>query len=139
MTEDFLKLATKKFTKAEIEATGAKIEDINQMAFLKLIEFRESINCSVHLIFNGITTGNHKSPGHPSGRAFDIRVPNANSYDVFKVAIDAGFKKIGIYWNGNEYSYHLEDSKKSSFWSGKKDSPGVGSWKFSPLIVNPRD
>ena len=86
-----------------------------------------------------MTTGNHKSPGHKAGKAYDVRVPKSTSYDVFKMAIKAGFKKIGVYWNGKTYSYHLEDSDDVAFWTGKKPAPGVGEWAFGQLISNPAD
>lgn len=143
MTELQLKELLKKyglkettFTKKEIETAGSDIKDICVHAFEKLVHFRALIDTPVHFVFNGITTGNHKSSGHPEGKAFDIRVSRATSYDVFKNAINAGLKKIGIYWNGKTYSYHLEDAP-AAFWQGKKTKPGKGSWKFSPLIKNP--
>lgn len=138
MTEQELASITKRFTKAEIEKTGAKLADVNFEAFKKMVKFRELIKTEVYFVHNGITTGNHKSPGHPAGKAYDVRVPKASFYDVFRAAIEAGFTKIGVYWNGAAYSYHLEDSEKAAFWMGTKSAPGVGPWKFDQLIMDPR-
>lgn len=130
-----------KFSKREIEATGAKLEDIDYESFKKLCEFRLILGVPVYFIKNGMTTGNHRSPGHPAGKAYDVRIPKANFYTVFKAAISAGLIKFGGYWNGRAYSYHLEDSEVAAFWTGVKKAPGPKySWNFTnPLINNPKD
>lgn len=143
MTEEELKIAnsifdTPKFSKKEIEDTGAKLEDVDFESFKMICQIRKDINSPIYFLFNGLTTGNHKSLGHPAGKAFDIRVPRKNFYEVFKRAIDAGFKKIGVYWNGTAYSYHIENSATSAFWMGTKKAPGKGSWKFGQLILDPK-
>lgn len=125
------------FTKDEIEATGSSLSEIDYSAFCKIVALRKSLNTPIYFIKNGITTGSHKSPGHLEGKAFDVRIPRASSYDVFKHSISCHIFRLGIYWNGKSFSYHLEDSPKASFWMGKKEAPGVGKWNFEGLIKNP--
>ena len=121
---------TGKFTKKEIEDTGASIESIDKHSFRKLILLRKTLNKPIKLLYNGMTTGRHKSKGHPLGKAYDITTGEEDYYKVFKCAIDAGFKKIGVYWNGSAYSYHLEDAEKCSFWSGTKEKFGLACRLF---------
>lgn len=126
-----------KFSEKEICNTGAVLSDINTDSFELLCKLRALIESPIYLICNGMTTGNHKSPGHKLGNAFDVRIPRKPSYTVFKFALDSGFNKLGIYWNGGTYSYHLEKAEKCSFWSANKLAPGKGKWDFKPLINNP--
>lgn len=127
-----------KITADEIRSTGSNVEDVDADAFKSVCLLRKELNSPVYFLKNGITTGNHKSKGHPAGKAFDIRVPRLPFYTVFKAAIDAGFNKIGVYWNGKAYSYHLEAAPYPAFWMGTKE--GVGPkypWKFGKLISDP--
>lgn len=139
MTENQFYLADSPFSIDDIRNTGAELDDLDLDAFNKLSAFTKIISSPVFFINNGISTGVHKSAGHSLGKAFDIRVPRKNCYAVFKAAIEAGFKRIGIYWNGNAYTYHLEDSPTASFWSGRKSRPGECPWEFNQLINDPRN
>lgn len=144
LTEDKLLELTKKYviegriTADEIRATGSNVEDVDYSAFDSVCQLRKELNSPIYFIKNGITTGNHKSPGHPAGKAFDIRVPRLPMYAVFKAAIGSGFNKIGVYWNGKAYSYHLEVAPSPAFWMGTKPEPGPKhGWKFNTLIKDP--
>ena len=122
----------KYFTVEEIERTGAKIADVQYETIKKLDEFRKLIKCPVHLLVNGITTGNHESEEHPNGKATDFRLGNLRTTDeVVKTALQAGFSGMGVYWNSVTNSYHL-DTGKFRFWYGDKNSSG--GWDYSSLF-----
>ena len=139
MTDDEFK-QVQCFTRKEIEATGAKLADVQLSLFLRMDKFRKLLNRRVRLLNNGLTTGNHKSIEHSQGKACDCyldpRDGKTDFYFVFKCAIDAGFNKIGIYWNGSVYSFHLASAPKSAFWSATKGKTGE-PWKFASLILDP--
>jgi hypothetical protein len=139
MTAEELK-QVKHFDKKEIEATGAKLEDVQLRLLLKMDKLRDLIGRRIRLLNNGLTTGNHKSAEHPQGEACDFyldpRDGKTDYYFVFKCAIDAGFNKLGVYWNGTQYSFHVASASKSAFWSATKTKTGE-PWKFDGLIVDP--
>lgn len=125
------------FTPAEIAATGARPEDVDQTALLMLDEFRELLGVGVHLFKNGVTTGQHSSPGHPAGRAFDCYLKAKVDFRrVLGAAVKAGFTAIGVYWNGAAYSFHLEwDPKGIRLWTGRKNAKG--GWIYGTLLTDP--
>ena len=127
------------FTQKEIEQTGAKIEDVDLSTLSSLDDLREFLGIPTHLMFNGVTTGNHKSEGHPKGKAIDCHMREyPYYYKVFQAALKFGFNKIGIYFNGSIYSYHLEKSFVPAFWTGVK-KPAMKHWEYGPLIIDPKD
>jgi len=144
LEEDFKKAGVIDFTPKEVRATGAKLCDVQIWTMLTIQRFRDMINeamghnVSVSLLKNGMTTGNHKSPYHPAGTAIDcyLSVEVATTI-VFKCALNAGFKGIGIYWNGKAYSYHLDIGDDFRFWIGVK-KPGGKKWTFDSLIADPK-
>lgn len=127
------------FTAEEIESTGAKLADVKFPLFQRMDKFREDIKRSVHPLHNGITTGNHKSLEHPDGRACDFILSESDGpidpYFVFKRLIDADFNRIGIYFNGQVYSFHAAYADRSGFWSGYKKGPG-GPWTYGQLLLD---
>lgn len=131
--------AIKHFTQKEVEATGADIEDVDFDALNALDYMRNYLCCPIHLIHNGMTTGNHKSEGHPNGVAIDCYMSeNIHIYKVFQAALKFGFNKIGIYWNGSIYSYHLEIAWVPAFWMGTKKI-GEKNWTYGNLIKDPKE
>lgn len=134
------------FTPKEVRATGASLGDVQMWLIKSFQKFRDDLtkrvghNVSVHLLYNGMTTGGHKSKYHPSGEAGDCYLGSEISpSDVFKSALNAGFKGVGIYWNGKIYSYHLDIGEDYRFWVGVKDPDGKKkSWTFNGLIVDPK-
>lgn len=139
-TEEALTL--KYFTAEEIEKTGAKLFEVKLVLFQRMDKFRTLINRRIRLLHNGLTTGNHKSPEHSQGMACDCyldpRDGKTDFYFIFKCAIDAGFNKIGIYWNGTTYSFHLAIAPKSAFWLATKKKQGE-PWKFGALLRDPKE
>ena len=102
---------------------------------------RVIIDRRVGLLLNGMTTGDHKAPEHPAGLAVDGYFFPADGAvevgDIVKAALEAGFHGIGVYWNGVQFSFHLDLRPTYNFWYGSKEAPGVGSWKFSSLFITP--
>jgi hypothetical protein len=139
MTDEELKQVIH-FAKGEIEATGAKLQDVKLRLFLQMDKLRDALGRRIRLLNNGLTTGNHKSVEHQQGEACDFyldpRDGKTDYYFVFKCAIDAGFNKIGVYWNGTQFSFHVASAPKSAFWSATKHKIGE-PWKFDGLIVDP--
>ena len=129
----------KYFTQKEVEATGANIEDVDFDALNALDDLRDYLNCPIYLIHNGMTTGKHKSDGHVKGLAIDCYISyDIHYYKVFQAALKFGFNKIGIYWNGSIYSYHLEIAWVPAFWMGTKKI-GEKNWTYGNLIKDPKE
>lgn len=128
------------FTKEEIAKTDANISGLQFPLFQRLDLLRNRLGRKIRLLRNGLNTGNHKSIEHSQGLACDFyldpRDGEVDYYFVFKCAIDCGFNKIGIYWNGLQYSFHLAIAQKAAFWSATKTKTGE-PWKFDGLIVDP--
>lgn len=130
------------FTPKEIEETGASLKDVQVTTILKLQTVRDEVKRSIHLLFNGLTTGDHDSIEHPKGLAvdwaFDLRDGPINFDLVKKVvysSLYAGFKGIGVYWNQTTYSFHTDCRRDYGMWSAiKKD----GEWKYSDLLIDPK-
>lgn len=109
------------FTAEEIEATGANLSDVQLTTFKHMDKLRELLGRSIHLLPGGITTGSHKSAEHAAGLAVDCYLSgDTDPYFFFKKALDAGFNRIGIYWNGRMYSFHVALGESHGFWSGLK-------------------
>lgn len=139
---DFIKYDIIDFSPEEIENTGAELQDVQLITIYKLQKFRLLENRPISLLPGGLTTGNHKSPEHYRGKAVDIAIPgnqeNVNVSQVFKNALQAGFKGFGVYHNGTAYSFHLHIGKKFAFWLGYKKHREK-DWKYKSLIIDPKE
>lgn len=143
--QDFHDWKIKYFTPEEFESTGAILDHVQLQLALAMDRFRGYMGRPFALIKHGMTTGKHKAPEHATGLAVDGYVPrlddphdNIKAEDVFKDALLAGFRGIGVYWNGRIYSFHLDLRPDFSFWTGNKPSPGAGDWKYGKLVNDPR-
>lgn len=138
---DFIEYKIDNFTPSEIVETGANVEDISVDLMVAIQKFRLLVNRRVVLLSNGMTTGKHTSKLHPGGKAIDSYLHpddgEVKIIDVFKYALEAGFKGIGIYWNGTLHSFHFDLRNSYSFWSGKKETGK--EWDFYKLIKDPKD
>lgn len=141
LQSDFLKHNINNFTGLEISKTGAVLKDVKVEFFIGLQHYRNLINRRVKLIFNGLTTGKHKSPEHPNGIAGDIfHHPSDGPLDYKKcyyLALESGFHGIGIYYNKeiNLYVFHFDLGRFRS-WSAFKNKKH-DKWKYASLLVNP--
>lgn len=128
----------KYFTADEIKKTGADIKDVQLKTIMAIDQYRKFIGQPVYLADNGITSGGHKAEEHPKGLAIDNYVKREITADqAVKCALMAGFRGIGVYWNGIMYSFHFDLREKFEFWTGKKVLGGP-SWTYGRLIIDPR-
>lgn len=139
---DFTQYDIHNFSAAEIEDTGAKLKDVDRATIVYIQKYREYVRRPVKLVKNGITTGIHKAPEHKQGKAIDTYLNPAdgliNVHLIFKGALVAGFRGIGIYWNGTCYSCHFDLRKNYAFWAGVKDiKKGIKNWQFHGLLSDP--
>jgi len=130
------------FSHGEIIKAGGKLSGIDFRAFAKLQNFRTAINRRVKFQKNGINSGKHNSKEHDDGKAFDIRFDKRDGVVKFtdvngyvKAALTVGFKGIGVYWNGTEYSMHLDDGKTLDWWSAHKINR---KWAYLAFLQDPR-
>jgi len=138
---DFEKHGIVNFPKEEVLHTGALLGDVQLKLMLALQTFRILVDRRVGLIVNGLTTGDHKAKEHFLGLAVDgFLWPADGPIDmnlIFKAALTAGFKGIGIYWNGLQYSFHLDLRDVYGFWGGYKDKKkGIKDWIYIPILID---
>lgn len=127
------------FTPGEIEATGADLNEMQSETICALQKFKNNLQRNVFLDKDGLTSGRHKNPEHKAGRAVDCQLApaegNINFHLLFKAAIKAGFKGIGLYWNQEFYKLHLDLRLEFKFWGGVKDeSKNINDWQWYPLL-----
>ncbi|MHA1170254.1 MAG: hypothetical protein ACTSRU_20700 [Candidatus Hodarchaeales archaeon] len=121
------------FTQEEVETTGADINDVSVDTIHRLDLVRKKIDLPIQLVYNGITTGKHKSSAHPSGNAVDCRIvdirTSKEALKVVMIASSVGFSGIGVYKNGaGFYNFHFEICDKLRFWGATMDE--TGSWDY---------
>jgi len=139
--EDFKIQNIYTFSPAEVRGTGAHLDDIQLPLLLALHRFRKTLRRRVVLLPNGMTTGEHTAPEHRLGLAADIAFIEADGKVlveyIFKAALTAGIKGIGIYWNGSAYSVHLDLRGSFAFWSAVKKHR-ENNWIYAGLIIDPK-
>ncbi|GAG31695.1 unnamed protein product [marine sediment metagenome] len=131
------------FSLKEVERTGANVPLVKFLTIFFLDKFRKAIKRRVYLLANGLNSGKHKSKKHPDGEAVDCYIKGKLiALTVFKAAIKAGFRGIGIYWNPykKEYRFHFHINGDYQFWSAirVRDKRGREKWKYGALIVDPK-
>lgn len=130
------------FTAAEVARTGADPASVTISLMRSLKVFRLAIGHPVMFQHNGLTTGEHSSSAHAKGVAADVyTAASVDARALFDAAIMAGFRAVGLYWNGNMYSAHLElisYDELPRYWTGYKAVPGEGVWLYGPLINDPK-
>ena len=134
---DFVLWRIRDFSPEEVEATGAALGDVPVPTMRAVQRFRTAAGLPVKMLYNGMTTGNHVSEYHPAGLAVDIYVVGrVTAADIRNWALLAGFRGIGIYWNGSCYSAHLDLRRDYGFW-GRRKGPD-GKWREAALFADPR-
>jgi len=145
VSKDFKDYQILHIKEKDITSSGADLADINLFFIIALDKFFGTlfVEYGIHavILFNGLTTGNHKSFTHKRGLAGDIAFAVSASemsiYSIWKKAIEAGFKGIGLYWNGVAYSMHLDLRPSLAFWSMRKDE--TGAWISDSVFKDPRE
>lgn len=137
---DFKKHSIDNYTPEEVIRTGALLSDVQLRLMIAVQTFRTILNRRVGIFSNGLTTGDHKAKEHLQGLAGDgFLYPGDGPIVtglIFKAALTAGFKGVGIYWNGAHYSFHLDLRPDYNFWGGYKDSArGVKEWTYTSLLT----
>jgi hypothetical protein len=138
--QDFQTYGIIDFTPADIVSTGASLESVDVRMIKILQAFRTPIGKRIGLLYNGLTTGSHRSIEHSSGRAVDFYFLDGLTKDeinpVVWVMIRSGFNGIGVYWNGQAFSFHGDLRENPAAWAGKKsriDDP----WVYNNLYFYP--
>jgi len=133
------------FTPEEVEKTGADLGDIQVVLFINLQQFRTKINRRIHLLYNGLTTGIHKSEEHSQGLAVDFclnkRDGTINTSTMVELGLSCLFAKIGAYYNQQTqmYSFHfaIPEDFVFEFWCGVKQYT-KDPWIYFPMIQDPK-
>ena len=144
MTRDDFALL-ENFTYREVERTGAKIKGVKFQTMWTLQLVRTRIKKRIRLMANGLNSGKHKSKEHPDGEAVDFAVAAIKTFaqvmTVIYYMLEAGFKGIGVYWNGVAYSFHGDIGRRRMWATIKvksKTNPRVKVWEYHRLLVDPR-
>jgi len=139
---EFAEYGIRDFTPQEVEDTGARLDDIRVSLMMGLQKYRDYIRRRVGLLKNGFTTGGHKAVWHPRGLAADsFLYPEdgpINVHQIFKGAVSAGFRGIGIYYNGTLYSSHFDLRPNLAYWGAwKNPKKGIHEWQWVSLLNDP--
>jgi len=132
------------FTYREVERTGAKIKGVKFRTMWTLQLVRTKTKKAIRLMANGLNSGDHKSKEHAAGEAVDFAVSGVKTFaQVVKVIyamLEAGFRGIGVYWNGHAYSFHGDVGAIRTWAAIRIESKGVPrktEWKYYALLVDP--
>jgi len=138
--KDFQDYGIQNVRAQDITGTGAPLDSVNVFLVRRLDEFVGRAGVKVVFLPNGLTTGVHRSTWHPRGLAadiaFDVDQDEVDIYALWKLAIEVGFRGVGIYWNGVAYSMHLDLRPRLAFWGGSKAQGGP--WDYSGVFTDPR-
>lgn len=122
--------------------TGAPLDSVNLFLAIRADRFIGETGLPFVFMKNGLTTGIHRASWHPRGLAvdgaFDCDQDRVRIYDVWKTAIECGFRGIGLYWNGTAYSLHLDLRPDLSFWGGAKRDRN-DAWEYFSVFRDPRE
>jgi len=128
----------------DITGTGAKLDDVSIWLIVMLQKFyvlmcKTYPNIKIILLKNGLTSGDHRATWHPRGLAADIALSgDFKIYDIWKIAVSAGFGGIGLYWNGVAYSIHIDLRPRPkgfpALWAANKVD---GKWSYGSVFSDP--
>jgi len=140
LKRDFERFGITDFTPREVELTGADLSRVDVETFICLQRFRSIIKREVHLIKNGINSGDHKSKEHDGGIAIDCCIYGKliSLNKIIYSAMKAGFTGIGIYYNKqtNIYSFHF-DLGRIRMWTAYKETR-TAKWKYYGFLLDPK-
>lgn len=136
LPSDFEEFGIRCFDQKEIEATGARLADVQVRLVQHLDRFRRALGKPVYLVKNGLTTGKHKSKLHIMGLAVDATARDFEPEDILKAAIHANFNGVGLYFSNGWTSFHLDLRNEIGFWIGYKRK-GQRKWRYTRLVSEP--
>jgi hypothetical protein len=142
IASDFKAFGIDKFSAKEITDTGANLKEVQAELIVHLNGLRHILGRPIGLVFGGLTTGEHISEWHGKGLAADF-VLNPADGDVvpeviFKFALQAGFKGIGLYWGkSSTYSFHVDLRPSYAFWMAIKNSDNT--WDYHSIDFDPKN
>jgi len=123
------------FSYNEIKLTGALINGLQFVLMDRVDKLRDAIKRRIHPLKNGFNSGEHKSIYHKTGYAIDFTLdPKDGPVDVnYMICMmeQIGFKGIGVYWNGKQWSFHGDLRQKVGKWKALKVG---GGWLYTPLV-----
>lgn len=126
------------FTVAEIEASGARLEDVRYRTMAMAKRFREYAGAPLRIVYGGLTSGAHVSGSyHYTGRAVDL-APVGGSMpcsadDAIVYAVAAGARGIGLYSAGGRQSIHMDTRQDPAIWCARPDVRDPSRWAYIAL------
>lgn len=136
-TEDFKLL--RYFTVSEVRSTGANIDKVKLKTMIAIDNVRHMVGQPIHLLRNGMTSGNHSAKEHPNGEAVDFYLSTSDDSVAVQVAfsmVASGFRGIGVYKNeAGVYSFHGDTRELLTTWRGMKVQDKKG-WEYTALTFN---
>jgi hypothetical protein len=94
----------------------------------------------IHIVQNGLNSGNHDGKYHPLGMAVDFYLSFTGKevplFEIIALMIFSGFRGIGVYWNGKIISFHGDVRDEFAQWKAVKGPDG--KWIYTALINDPR-
>lgn len=136
--EQFEEYGILHFTPAEVIATGANLGDVQARLMQHYEYFRRDLGQAVRFVKNGLTSGGHSCQLHPLGLAGDGTTKPYDPVRVFKSALNARFRGIGLYWTEAHgwRTFHLDLREEFGFWLGVKRKR-QRKWRYYPLLADP--
>lgn len=132
------------FTVTEVENTGCGINQVKIKSLVTLQTLRTNIKRRIHLLYNGIASGEHKAIQHPEGGAIDFYFDPLDGTIHFNLIFEhmvlAGFYGIGVYYceQTKIFTFHGDLRNHPKHWYGykklKKDN-----WSYSSILKNPQE
>ena len=114
---------TKSFTFDEMACKNCPhcggISDMDEAFMMKLQQLRDAcgfalpVNSGFRCERKNIDCGGHKTSGHLTGEAADLRVERAKARTVIQKAIEMGFS-VGIQQKGNSRFVHVDTKRRTS-------------------------
>lgn len=126
------------FSAREVEPLLDPARPLDADLFLVLDDFRDMVECGVKLL--SLNGGTHTAGSqHYKGKAVDfVLLKERDPLQVAHRMLDAGFRGIGIYWNGAAYSYHGDLRERHASWTGWKTGLPHSEWVYGKLLRDPR-
>lgn len=134
--EDFDKLKNFNYDN-DFKQVGGNLSEMDFEVYRRLQSLRDSLPAGNYIQVLSANSGGHSSNSfHYKGMAIDAFIPLVNTRidRVFELAIEAGFKGIGIYKNrAGVYSFHFDIRDSYTFWRGTKAGTQT-SWNYDDLV-----